>query len=562
MSMALLKLLFICLTTVVNFQNLIANDKDPYKILFIGHAYGSHSEIDRKLDSDVIKILENENYDEFVFGGDFIYNCNDEIEFDNLIKNINGKNIKLTIGNHDDCEKVKTYIKNKYLSINQKQIVNNTLILYLNTSINNQTDFNKLIDYTINSIQEEKNVIIFCHQVIFSKNDFYLRTNSRDLYNYGNKFYEIITQKYLGSSKNIFIVTGDIGAFDYTPYSFYDKYGNFHLLATGIGNSSHKNGISIEIDEKGFINTNFLDIKNLKVETKENFSKLIIQLYQFPKLFLSKIKPILKPYIICLLIFIFMIFNDLFNNKKYMKKTLIAIDQLLFKKQFLKNYRKLFSTKKMQAYNKNFVTNISDLRQYKSLTYWNNHFNHLCENNVEGDLIECGVGNGLTLSYMLFNLTFNEKHFNRRYVGFDSFDGFPEPSNEDNSPRNPQKGEWNHTDEEFVISNLNDLGFEDEHYKKIKFVKGFFEKTFQLEKANVKKVALLHIDCDLYSSTKFSLETWFDKVEKNGLIIFDEYLNSILKFPGAVKAIDEFFGENKNQIKMCPYTKQFYFIKS
>ena len=314
MSKALLKLLFICLTTVVNSQNLVANDKDPYKILFIGHAYGSHSEIDRKLDSDVIKILENESYDEFVFGGDFIYNCNDEIEFDNLIKNINGKNIKLTIGNHDDCEKVKTFIKDKYLSINQKQIVNNTLILYLNTSINNQTDLNKLIDYTINSIQEEKNVIIFCHQVIFSKNDFYLRTNSRKFYDYGNKFYNFLTEKYLGSDKNVFIITGDIGAFDYTPYSFYDKNENLRLYASGIGNSFHKNGINIEINKDGLIEANFIKLKNSKLLKKRQFNKIKNQLYQTPKLVLFLIRKHI--YILIGLVFPIIISYIIFNKKR------------------------------------------------------------------------------------------------------------------------------------------------------------------------------------------------------------------------------------------------------
>ena len=51
------------------------------------------------------------------------------------------------------------------------------------------------------------------------------------------------------------------------------------------------------------------------------------------------------------------------------------------------------------------------------------------------DIVECGVGNGQTLSYILFNLTYNVKHFNRRYIGFDSFEGFPEPGDEDNSRR-------------------------------------------------------------------------------------------------------------------------------
>jgi len=248
----------------------------------------------------------------------------------------------------------------------------------------------------------------------------------------------------------------------------------------------------------------------------------------------------------------------LLDYKKFIKK----IDQKFFGEAFIKIYRNLYSIKKVKSFHKNYVTNIDNLRQYKSLTYWNNHFNHLSANDVEGDIVECGVGDGQTLSYILFNLTYNEKHFNRRYIGFDSFEGFPEPNNEDNSTRNPKKGEWNHTDEEFVISNLNYLGFKDKHYEKIKFIKGFFERTFQQEKDNVTKISLLHIDCDLYSSTKFSLETWFDKLEKNGIIVFDEYLNSATKFPGAVKAIDDFLGIGKNKIRVCPYTKQYYFIKS
>ena len=290
MSRALLKLLFIYLTTAVNFQNLKAQDKDSYKILFIGHAYGSHSEIDKKLDRDVIKILEDENYNEFVFGGDFIYNCNDDNEFDNLIEDINEINVKLTIGNHDDCEKVKTFIKNKYLSINQKQILNNTIILYLNTSIKNQYDLDNLIAFTERSIKDYENVIIFCHQVIFSKNDFYLRTNSRKFYDYGVKFYNYLKETYLGSKKKIYIFTGDIGAFDYTPHSFYEKNENFYLFASGIGNSFYKNGVSIDLNYNGKITAKFINLKNSLIEDPKKYNKIYNQFYQFPKLTLFYLK--------------------------------------------------------------------------------------------------------------------------------------------------------------------------------------------------------------------------------------------------------------------------------
>ena len=208
------------------------------------------------------------------------------------------------------------------------------------------------------------------------------------------------------------------------------------------------------------------------------------------------------------------------------------------------------------------MTKISNLRQYQSLTYWNNLFNHLLINKVEGDIVECGVGNGQSLSYILFNLTSNDKHFGKKYIGFDSFEGFPEPSIHDNSSRNPKKGEWNHVDEKYVLSNLNDLGFANKDYKNIKFIKGYFENTFQKNYENIKKISVLHLDCDLYSSTKISLKTWYNKVEKNGIIVFDEYLNSINSFPGAVKAIDDFLENDKKKIKICPLTKQYYLIKN
>lgn len=237
-----------------------------------------------------------------------------------------------------------------------------------------------------------------------------------------------------------------------------------------------------------------------------------------------------------------------------MKKIIKKIDAKFFNSILKKTYT--------QKFVKNHVIKKDNLKEYKYLSYWNNHFNHISKNNVEGDIVECGVGHGRTLSYILFNLIYIQKNFNRKYIGFDSFEGFPEPSDEDKSPRNPKKGEWNETNEEFVISNLNHLGFEHKHYEKIKFIKGFYEKTFKQENDNITKISLLHIDCDLYSSIKISLETWFDKVEKNGIIVFDEYLNAAIAFPGAVKAIDEFLGEDKNKIKVCPYLNKYYLIKS
>ena len=117
-----------------------------------------------------------------------------------------------------------------------------------------------------------------------------------------------------------------------------------------------------------------------------------------------------------------------------MKNLIIKIDEKYFGKFFIKFYRSFYSIKRIQSSHKNWVTTLKDLRQYTLLTYWNMLFNLLETNKVEGDIVECGVGNGTTLSFILFNLVRNDMHRDRLYFGFDSFEGFPEPDlNDKNS---------------------------------------------------------------------------------------------------------------------------------
>jgi len=94
--------------------------------------------------------------------------------------------------------------------------------------------------------------------------------------------------------------------------------------------------------------------------------------------------------------------------------------------------------------------------------------------------------------------------------------------------------------------------------------KGFF--NFQLISGNILKtlpryleehpelrISLLHIDVDVYEVTKEILELLFDRVEKGGLIVLDDY-NSV---SGATKAIDEFLEniktETEYKIEKLPY---------
>jgi len=120
-----------------------------------------------------------------------------------------------------------------------------------------------------------------------------------------------------------------------------------------------------------------------------------------------------------------------------------------------------------------------------------------------GPILEFGVASGRTIRH-LAALT------GRDINGFDSFEGLPES--------------WR-------------TGFAQGAFKQpvpvvpnhVSLHKGWFSETLPPFIATTKdQVALLHIDCDLYSSTAFVLNTIADRIKKGTVIVFDEYFN----YPG------------------------------
>lgn len=176
---------------------------------------------------------------------------------------------------------------------------------------------------------------------------------------------------------------------------------------------------------------------------------------------------------------------------------------------------------------------------------------------LEGAAVECGMGQIRT--FQMLALLLHEEGKKRALFGFDSFAGFPNPTEHDQSPRNPKKGEWKYMTKEDAEEVMNHLGVK----IPIKITEGFVTDSFP--KADIPPIALLHLDVDLYESYKTCLEYLFPKVVRGGIVMFDEYLNAdaFQKFPGAQKAIDEFFHkEPKYQIQKDPFFDKYFLIKT
>ena len=179
---------------------------------------------------------------------------------------------------------------------------------------------------------------------------------------------------------------------------------------------------------------------------------------------------------------------------------------------------------------------------------------------VEGSVVECGVGPGYSLAKL--SILVREEGRGRQIWGFDSFEGFPDPSPEDRGTRDTRKGDWGSTSVGHVHGILAHAGF-DRHFvrQQVTLVKGFFEDT--LHKYRGGPIAFLHVDVDLYQSYKTCLEELYPRVAPGGVVLFDEYLNTLdhLKWPGAQKAIDEFLGENVSLIQRDKGYGKYYLIK-
>jgi hypothetical protein len=154
--------------------------------------------------------------------------------------------------------------------------------------------------------------------------------------------------------------------------------------------------------------------------------------------------------------------------------------------------------------------------------------------NVEGDIVECGVSVGH--GALLFLLLSEYLGVERTYYGFDSFEGLPDPSERDGITPIKEKGLYANPPAT-VLKVLRDGRLpENVIQDRVRLVKGWFSDTISKYDG---RIALLHLDCDLYDSYKTCLEALYDKVVPGGVIMFDEYADE--RWTGARTAIDEFF---------------------
>ena len=84
---------------------------------------------------------------------------------------------------------------------------------------------------------------------------------------------------------------------------------------------------------------------------------------------------------------------------------------------------------------------------------------------------------------------------------------------------------------------MNISKFIDNHDKDYIFIEGDVRETLDNQNNLPDKISLLRLDTDFYESTSKELEVLFPRLQKNGVLIIDDYGH----WKGQKKAVDEYF---------------------
>lgn len=165
----------------------------------------------------------------------------------------------------------------------------------------------------------------------------------------------------------------------------------------------------------------------------------------------------------------------------------------------------------------------------------------LCEEDVVGDVVECGTAGGGSIVLLACVC----KHFSKRprnVFACDTFRGMPEPHPVDVLVDQPvvRADDTNWSTGTCSSSQLHVLALAEMFDVKIRTIPGLFEDT--LDALPVAQIAMLHADGDWYESTKSILVHLYPKVTKpGGVVQVDDYYY----WDGCRKAADEVVGASR-----------------
>ena len=175
---------------------------------------------------------------------------------------------------------------------------------------------------------------------------------------------------------------------------------------------------------------------------------------------------------------------------------------------------------------------------------------------LPGHVIECGVYKGASLIRFATFREILESPFSRRIIAFDAFGAFPVPPD----PEDAQFAK------DFEAAGGHGISVEElelvlarKQLENTELVPGDICQTvpnYLMDHPEL-KVALLHIDVDVFEPTSVVLDSLFDRVVRGGVVVLDDYGT----VGGETRAVDQFLEGRDITIEKLPLSHVPAFVR-
>lgn len=175
---------------------------------------------------------------------------------------------------------------------------------------------------------------------------------------------------------------------------------------------------------------------------------------------------------------------------------------------------------------------------------------------IPGDIAEFGVASGASFkAFVRINNILNKSRYHKVSIksvyGFDSFEGLPKLNKmidlaQTNGIERGEMREGGFNSSE-TLENLEKFCSKNQNCQ---LVKGWFSDTLNdfLSRNPSISFSLIHVDCDIYSSTKEVLSLCLKRLNVGGVVLFDEIFHR--SFPGETSAFWEVYNSINQDITL------------
>lgn len=177
---------------------------------------------------------------------------------------------------------------------------------------------------------------------------------------------------------------------------------------------------------------------------------------------------------------------------------------------------------------------------------------------IQGSVVECGVlfGGGL-MTWAQISSILEPANHQRRVIGFDTFEGFPGITKEDESRQSSallKKGEMavdSYSDLQECVKIFDKTRFFS-NIPKVELVKGDILETvpkYIVDNPHL-VISLLYLDVDIFAPTVAALNNFIPRMPKGAIVAFDEFAHP--QFPGETIAVFKKFNLNSISMRKIP----------